>query len=77
MKRTTEKDSTYRHLDKMTTNELLTSINSEDQSVPLAIKKVIPQIESIVDAVFTKMNLSGRLFYIGAGTSGRIRIKLG
>lgn len=71
---TTESTSHYRHLEKMSTLELLTNINHEDKSVPLAIEKAIPQIEKLVDAIADKMLAGGRLFYIGAGTSGRLGI---
>lgn len=54
--------------------ELLTNINSEDQTVPLAVEKAIPQIEALVEAIVPKMREGGRLFYIGAGTSGRLGI---
>ena len=74
MKRITESDSKYRHLEKMATLELLESMNKEDMSVPVAISKVIPQIEALVDATFLKMSNGGRLFYIGAGTSGRLGV---
>ncbi len=74
MSRTTEKDSNYRHLDKMTTEELLSNINREDQSVPQAIQLVLPSISALVEAVYQKMSAGGRLFYIGAGTSGRLGI---
>ena len=58
----------------MSTSELLTSINKEDKSVPLAIAKVITEIEKLVEAIVAKMSEGGRLFYIGAGTSGRLGI---
>lgn len=74
MERTTEQDSNYRHLDKMNTTELLTSINKEDKSVPQSISTIIPSIEKLVEAVHDKMAAGGRLFYIGAGTSGRLGI---
>jgi N-acetylmuramic acid 6-phosphate etherase len=74
MQKITEKDSKHRHLDKMSTYELLTNINKEDQTVPDAIKKIIPQIEKFVDQVYSKMAQGGRLFYIGAGTSGRLGV---
>lgn len=70
----TESESHYRHLDKMTVGELLRSINKEDKAVPSAVEKVIPQIESLVHAIVDKMLSGGRLFYIGAGTSGRLGI---
>ena len=72
--RITEKESNYRHLDKMTTTALLTNINKEDGTVPAAVAKVIPQIEELVNAIVDKMLTGGRLFYIGAGTSGRLGI---
>lgn len=58
----------------MSVSELLKNINQEDQSVPLAIQKVLPQIEALIHALVTKMKNGGRLFYIGAGTSGRLGI---
>ncbi|WP_462250902.1 N-acetylmuramic acid 6-phosphate etherase [Ferruginibacter sp.] len=72
--RITEKESNYRHLEKMTVTELLTNINKEDATVPAAVAKVIPQIEALVNIVADKMLMGGRLFYIGAGTSGRLGI---
>ncbi|MEO6330065.1 MAG: N-acetylmuramic acid 6-phosphate etherase [Ginsengibacter sp.] len=72
--RITEQDSHYRHLEKMSINDILTNINKEDDIVPQAIKKAIPQIETLVFAVADKMLMGGRLFYIGAGTSGRLGI---
>lgn len=74
MKRTTEQDSNYTDLDKMSVAELLSGINKEDQSVPLAVEKVIPAIEKLVNVIVDKISLGGRLFYIGAGTSGRLGI---
>ena len=74
MIKTTESDSKYDHLEKMSVKELLTNINSEDQSVPQAIEKIIPQIEALVHAIVKKMKKGGRLFYMGAGTSGRLGI---
>jgi N-acetylmuramic acid 6-phosphate etherase len=70
----TEQASPYRNLQNMSTAELLTHINQEDQSVPLAIEKSIPQINALVDVIVHKMEAGGRLFYIGAGTSGRLGI---
>lgn len=70
----TEQASNHNHLEKMSVNELLTNINKEDQSVSLAVEKVIPQIEKVVKETITKLKNGGRLFYIGAGTSGRIGI---
>lgn len=70
----TEQASTYRHLEHMSILELLENINQEDQIVPDAVKKAIPQIEKLVAAISDKMLAGGRLFYIGAGTSGRLGI---
>ena len=72
--KTTEETSLYRHLEKMPVNEILFNINQEDQKVPLAVAKAIPQITSLVEAVSDKMLAGGRLFYIGAGTSGRLGV---
>lgn len=71
---TTESSSRHNHLEKMSVNDLLKRINQEDTSVPLAVEKVIPKIEALVEVVVEKMKLGGRLFYIGAGTSGRLGI---
>jgi N-acetylmuramic acid 6-phosphate etherase len=70
----TESASFYNDLEKMSVRDLLVNINKEDRSVPLAVEKVIPQIESLVNVIVEKMKLGGRLFYIGAGTSGRLGI---
>jgi N-acetylmuramic acid 6-phosphate etherase len=72
--RTTEQSSKYEHLEKMSVQELLSNINQEDKTVPLAVEKALPQIENLVTEIVAKMKLGGRLFYIGAGTSGRIGI---
>lgn len=72
--KTTEQDSLYNHLEKMTVKELLTSINQEDKTVPYAVEKVIPLIEKLVIQIVNKLKIGGRLFYIGAGTSGRLGI---
>ena len=73
-KLTTEQSSNYDGLEKMNTLELLTNINNEDKSVPFALEKAIPSIKVFVDAVVDKMKNGGRLFYIGAGTSGRLGV---
>lgn len=70
----TEQPSKYDNLEKMDVLELLSNINAEDQTVPLAIEKALPQIRDFVTAVVPKMELGGRLFYIGAGTSGRLGV---
>ncbi len=72
--RITEQPSKYNHLEKMSLNTLLTNMNAEDISVPHAVAKVIPQIEKLVANIAEKMKDGGRLFYIGAGTSGRLGI---
>jgi N-acetylmuramic acid 6-phosphate etherase len=72
--KSTEANSPYRHLEKMSTLELLQNINEEDKKVPAAIEKAIPQIERLVEVTTDKLLSGGRLFYIGAGTSGRLGI---
>jgi N-acetylmuramic acid 6-phosphate etherase len=72
--KTTEQSSKYEHLEKMSVQELLTNINKEDQTVPLAVEKALPQIETLVTEIVAKIKSGGRLFYIGAGTSGRLGI---
>lgn len=74
MQKTTEKDSNYDGLDKMSITELLTNMNNEDKTVPHAIEKVIPSIEKLVEVIVAKMKIGGRLFYMGAGTSGRLGV---
>jgi len=73
-KPTTEQSSSYNNLEKMNTFELLSNINAEDKTVPFAIEKAIPSIEKLVDVIYSKMSNGGRLFYIGAGTSGRLGV---
>src|SRR5690554_7894695 len=70
----TESESNYNHLEQMSVHELLTHINNEDQTVPLAVEKVIPQIESAVNSIVSQLKKRGRLFHIGAGTPGRVGI---
>jgi len=74
MEKITESSSKYRHLEKMSVRDLLVNINAEDQTVPLAVEKAIPQIEALVHSIVPKMREGGRLFYIGAGTSGRLGV---
>ena len=74
MKKTTESESCYQSLEKMSTSDLLTNMNNEDKSVPLAIEKELKAIETFIEASFERMKAGGRLFYIGAGTSGRLGI---
>ncbi|MGX5817511.1 N-acetylmuramic acid 6-phosphate etherase [Chitinophaga lutea] len=70
----TEQPSHYRHLEQMTVREALTRINEEDQTVPGAVAKAIPEITALTSAIADKMLAGGRLFYVGAGTSGRLGI---
>lgn len=70
----TESDSNYDGLELMSVGELLHNINREDQGVPLAVSKAIPTIETLVASIVPKMRAGGRLFYLGAGTSGRLGI---
>ena len=70
----TEKESNYNHLEKMSTRELLTNMNKEDQKIASAVKKCIPAIEPLVEQIVESFQQGGKLFYIGAGTSGRLGI---
>lgn len=72
--KTTEQDSNYDHLENMSVSELLLNINKEDQTVALAVQKSMPQIEKLTSVVVKKLQDGGRLFYLGAGTSGRLGI---
>jgi len=73
-KKTTEEDSYYDHLEHMQIAELLGHINTEDITVPHAVKKSLPQIENLTTIVINRLSNGGRLFYLGAGTSGRLGI---
>lgn len=72
--KSTEKASNYNNLELMSTTEILNGINQEDQTVAATVNQLIPQISQLVDVIVAKMNDGGRLFYIGAGTSGRLGI---
>lgn len=72
--RTTEQSSRYDHLERMSTVELLTAINTEDRTVPAAVAGAIPQITKLVDGIVERVPRGGRVFYLGAGTSGRLGI---
>lgn len=74
MIRVTEQESRHHDIDQMSVLEILRGINQEDKLVPLAVERAIPQIEKLATAVAERMNNGGRLFYIGAGTSGRLGI---
>lgn len=73
-KRTTEADSLYHDIDKMSTIEILNNINTEDRKVAFAVQKSIHQIEPLINATALQLMNGGRLFYIGAGTSGRLAV---
>ena len=73
-KRTTEQSSLYNHLERMSTRELLLAINSEDRTVPEAVSRAIPIIEDLVDGIVERVSRGGRVFYLGAGTSGRLGV---
>jgi N-acetylmuramic acid 6-phosphate etherase len=70
----TESESLYHDLEKMPVHQLLEAINAEDQKVPFIVKFCIPEIEKLVEAIVARMKKGGRLFYVGAGTSGRLGI---
>ncbi|HCM59471.1 MAG TPA: N-acetylmuramic acid 6-phosphate etherase [Bacteroidales bacterium] len=70
----TESPSNFNDLDKMTVNELLTNINYEDAKVHLAVRKALPQVENLINQILVRMQKGGRLFYLGAGTSGRLGV---
>jgi N-acetylmuramic acid 6-phosphate etherase len=72
--KTTELDSEYENLENLSVTQLLRSINQEDKTVPLAVEKSLPQITKLTQKVIDKLKHGGRLFYIGAGTSGRLGI---
>jgi N-acetylmuramic acid 6-phosphate etherase len=74
MNRTTEQDSNHQNLEQMNVLDILNNINKEDKTVAFAVEKAIPQIEALCNIVAEKMNEGGRLFYIGAGTSGRLGV---
>ncbi len=73
-KKTTEDESPYRHLERMSTLELLTSINDEDRKVPEIVRESLQQIAALADCIKNRLLNGGRLFYIGAGTSGRLGV---
>lgn len=74
VKTTTEQSSNYQNLQDMTVKEILTGINNEESSVPAAVAEEIPQIEKLVEGVVERMKKGGRVFYLGAGTSGRLGV---
>ncbi|WP_313113078.1 N-acetylmuramic acid 6-phosphate etherase [Aequorivita sediminis] len=72
--KTTESDSKYNHLEKMSVQELLQNINNEDKTVAFSVEKALPEIEALTKKIVEKLIAGGRLFYIGAGTSGRLGV---
>lgn len=74
MKKITEEPSHYDHLEQMTVAELLGHINDEDRLVAEAVRKAIPQVRALVEAIEPRLREGGRLFYVGAGTSGRLGV---
>ena len=74
MTRITEQPSLYRHLEKMTVEELTANINKEDKKVALAIEKALPQLNKLITAIVDKLKHGGRMFYLGAGSGGRLSV---
>lgn len=74
MTRITEQPSRYNHLEKKTVEELTTLINQEDKTVPLAVEKALPEIQKLIKAIVEKLRDGGRMFYIGAGSGGRLSV---
>ena len=74
MEKITEQPSLHDHLEKMSTSELLTNINREDRKVAEAVEQVIPLLEELIPKIVHRMEKGGRLFYLGAGTSGRLGV---
>ncbi len=70
----TEQSSSYRDLEKMTIEEITSHINTENNRVPLAIEKALPQLNSLINAVVSKLKEGGRMFYLGAGSGGRLSV---
>src|SRR5690606_7489601 len=70
----TESSSLYRHLEKMSVEELTRSINNEDKLVPLAIEKALPDVNKLIEAILGQLSAGGRLFYVGAGSGGRLSV---
>jgi N-acetylmuramic acid 6-phosphate etherase len=74
MERLTEQASHYRHLEKMSVDELIANINSEDQKVALAIQKELPKIGNMISAIERQLRAGGRMFYLGCGSGGRLSV---
>jgi N-acetylmuramic acid 6-phosphate etherase len=71
---TTETPSEYNNLETFSTAAILAGMNQLDQTVPLAVQKALPQLEKLIEATVARLQAGGRLFYIGAGTSGRLGV---
>lgn len=74
MTKFTEQPSKYNHLEQKSIEELTTSINQEDKTVPLAVEKALPEIQELIKAITAKLKSGGRLFYVGAGSGGRLSV---
>ncbi|MBX2922606.1 MAG: N-acetylmuramic acid 6-phosphate etherase [Chitinophagaceae bacterium] len=74
MQKITEQKSPYRHLDKMSIEQITACINQEDKGVPLAIEKALPQINRLIEKIVATLKSEGRLFYVGAGSGGRLSV---
>lgn len=74
MTRITEQASKYRHLEKMSVEDLTKNLNREDQSVALAIEKALPELNTLIHTIVSKIEHGGRLFYVGAGSGGRLSV---
>ncbi|MFD2148300.1 N-acetylmuramic acid 6-phosphate etherase [Mucilaginibacter antarcticus] len=74
MQSSTEKESNYNNLDQKSIAEILKDINYEDKTVAVSVSKAMPQIEKLAEVITGRMKAGGRLFYIGAGTSGRLGV---
>jgi len=74
MTRITEQSSLYRHLEKMTVAELTGHINNEDKKVAIAIEKALPHLNKLIEAIVQKLKAGGRMFYLGAGSGGRLSV---
>ena len=71
---TTEAPSEFNHLETLSTTELLAGLSRLDHTVPETVAKALPQIEALVEVTVARLREGGRLFYIGAGTSGRLGV---
>jgi N-acetylmuramic acid 6-phosphate etherase len=74
MIRITEEASKYRNLEKMSVEELTSNLNKEDKTVALAIEKALPQLNTLISTIVSKIEQGGRLFYVGAGSGGRLSV---